>query len=173
MGDPAPSEHLPAAVKAYLRQLHAKPSRAAAATAATAAAVGDGLAQLYWLSGMHSFVSKAMEYEPMPGRPESISAAKTKLTMAQPLPGAEAETGVLRTLRFAGLVGVVVGIAGELWFRRLLRPFPGWTYDVALRTTFDQVRAYNAMTSSLFVCLSTYVPPHTLTQYTSLFVPCS
>ena len=46
----------------------------------------------------------------------------------------------MRTLRFAGLVGLLGGGAGELSFRRVLLPtFPGWTYDVALRTIFDQM----------------------------------
>ena len=38
-------------------------------------------------------------------------------------PGVDPELGQ-RTLRFAGIVGALVGVAGESWFRRLLRPFP-------------------------------------------------
>ena len=52
---------------------------------------------------------------------------------------ARVELGAQRTLRFAALAGVLAGGVGELWFRRALLPtFPGWTYDVALRTAFDQ-----------------------------------
>ena len=48
------------------------------------------------------------------------------------------EYGVARTVRFAAVVGGLVGCAGELWYRRLLVSFPGWTYEVVLRTIVDQ-----------------------------------
>ena len=134
----ASSSELPSPLRYHARILHEQPLAAAASTAFATAAIGDCLAQLVWASGVYSAVEAFIPSEM--GMPTAALAAMATMSSAQPLPGVDPELGWQRTLRFAGIVGALVGVAGESWFRRLLRPFPGWTYDVALRTTFDQVR---------------------------------
>ena len=108
---------------------------ATTAGAVGAAAVGDGLAQLVWASGLESWMAALPPS--LGGRYSGAIPAMADAFSAEPLDVAP-ETGVVRTLRFAAIVGGLAGVAGELWFRRLLLTFPGWTYDVALRTVFDQ-----------------------------------
>ena len=45
--------------------------------------------------------------------------------------------GISRTAYFAGWSALAVGVGGRLWYRALLRKFPGETYEVALRTCLD------------------------------------
>ena len=45
---------------------------------------------------------------------------------------------LLRALRLACFGGMFVGVAGELWFRALVRRLPGATYESALRAILDQ-----------------------------------
>jgi len=45
--------------------------------------------------------------------------------------------GISRTAYFAGWSALAVGVGGRLWYRALLRRFPGETYEVALRTCLD------------------------------------
>ena len=49
----------------------------------------------------------------------------------------EAAQGISRTAYFAGGSALAVGVGGRLWYRALLRKFPGETYEVALRTALD------------------------------------
>ena len=44
-----------------------------------------------------------------------------------------------RVATHAGLVGILVGGAGDVWFRALVLRFPGHTYEAALRSILDQV----------------------------------
>ena len=69
----------------------------------------------------------------------SLSAIAA-LSVPSTLQGVNPEMGLMRTMRFAILSGVAVGCAGEMWFRRLLRKMPGFTYEAVLRGVFDQVR---------------------------------
>lgn len=126
----------------HLRALHRLPLLTHVATASTVAAVGDALAQLAAWTDVEGRVARLKEHDfraaPSPFRgPMQAEAERAAEPALQH--DVEIELGPLRTLRFAILIGGLVGGAGELWFRRALLPtFPGWTYDVALRTAFDQ-----------------------------------
>lgn len=142
LGDPAPAADLPAALRFYLRMLHESPLAVTTATAVSAAAIGDSLAQLVawsdvearyaaWATGDGTF----QQHSPYRGRMQTLAELSAEPTLQE---GASVELGPIRTLRFALLAGALGGGGGELWFRRALLPtFPGWTYEVALRTAFD------------------------------------
>jgi hypothetical protein len=137
LGDPDAST-VPALLRAYLRALHVRPVAASAATATAAAAAGDLLAQLHTWSDVDARVNAYLSAESCRA-PFSGSMAAQADRSAQPTlrPDASVELGPARTLRFAALTGVFAGGAGEPWFRALLGAFPGWTYEVVLRTVFD------------------------------------
>ena len=104
--------------------------------ATAAAAVGDALAQGIAAAGLDA--PRGHEYE---GQYSSgMEAMAAQITNPDRVEGGAPEMGVWRTARYAAVVGVLAGAAGEVWFRRLLVSFPGFTYDVALRTLVDQVR---------------------------------
>jgi len=132
LGDPSASNELPLPIRSYLGLLHKRPMAGAATGAAIAAAIGDVLAQAVQASGLASVVDGCVTHH------DPYSAMADLSSRPQLIDGASTELGVLRTARFAATVGALVGCAGELWFRHLLGPFPGWTYDVALRTIVDQ-----------------------------------
>ena len=100
---------LPRPLRAYLHALHARPRTCAVAGAAAAGAAGDILAQLF----------------------EAASSTMNGASDAEPTsPSARAA----RTLTHAALVGALVGGVGDLWFRSLLKKFPGHSYEACTHT---------------------------------------
>ena len=124
---------VPVALRAYLGFLRQRPLAGAMASAAAAAGVGDLLAQASHIIGFddalrHTDDNAADPYGAMAGLRSS----------PQLMEGVTPETGLARTVRYTAVVGTLVGFVGELWFRRLLGPFPRWNVDVAARTIVDQ-----------------------------------
>ena len=151
LGDASPPAHLPAVLRTYLRALHRRPLAAATVAAASAAATGDILAQSAYVLGADGSVRPT----DAPAQHRDRYAAMANMAATPSLiEGATPETGVLRTVRFAAVVGALVGAGGELWFRRLLRYFPGWTYDVALRTMVDQTLFAPAVLACSVGCIT-------------------
>ena len=140
LGDPAPDASLPSALRAYLGLLHRRPFTVSMASAGAAAAAGDTLAQLITWSDAETRLGDAMRLIVREAPHRGAMQAEANRAALQTLrEGVTEELGPVRTLRFAALVGVLAGGAGEYWFRFALLPtFPGWTYEVALRTIFDQ-----------------------------------
>ena len=154
LGDASPPAHLPAALRAYLRALHCRPLAAATVGAAAAAAAGDAMAQSAYVLGADG-MSNVRTAGAGPAQHRDRYAAMAAMAVTPTLiEGAVPETGVLRMVRFAAVVGTLVGAGGELWFRRLLRPFPGWTYDVALRTMVDQTLFAPAVLACSVSCIT-------------------
>ena len=131
------------ALRLYLQHLHERPRTIVAVSAIAAVGVGDTVSQLAWLVGVQAFALGGRDFQigdeskfgSLLGRTGGVAALYTPET----LQGVEPELGAWRTLRHMVLAGGLVGIAGEVWFRSLLMHMPGWTYEVALRTAFDQV----------------------------------
>lgn len=118
----------------WLRLLHRRPLAAAAAGAAASAALGDGLAQAWSAAGFDAQRSAESD-----GHYGSGAAAMAAIHATPKLvEGASPEMGPWRTARYAATVGLLAGVAGELWFRALLARFPGDTYNVAMRALVDQ-----------------------------------
>ena len=140
LGDAAADEAAPAALRAYLRLLHHRPLATTTATATATAALGDMCAQFMTWTDLDTRLGALIGGEGRaPFRGSSHQAVAELAAEPTMMPGASVELGPVRTLRFALLTGGLVGGLGELWFRRvLLVSFPGWTYDVLLRTVFDQ-----------------------------------
>ena len=144
LGDPDAAA--PIVLRTYLKVLYQRPVATTTATAITTAAIGDGLAQLISWTEMDAKLQRmvASGYGDTGYVPHSVyrggiqaEAARSK----QPTLNTDAsiEFGPARLVRFSLLVGVLVGGVGELWFRHaLLANLPGWTYEVLLRTAFDQ-----------------------------------
>jgi hypothetical protein len=132
LGDATASAQLPQALRVYLRFLHNRPLAGAAAGSALAAAAGDVLSQVVQVTGL-DMIGDAYVRHDNPYSAMADLASRPRLAA-----DASPEYGVARTVRFAAVVGGLVGCAGELWYRRLLVSFPGWTYEVVLRTIVDQ-----------------------------------
>ena len=143
----AAAEDVPTALRLYLRHLHERPRTVVAFSAIAAMGVGDAVAQLAWLVGVQAYAIGGRDFQmgdeskfgSLLGQSGGVAALYTPET----LQGVDPEFGAWRTLRHMVLAGGLVGIAGEVWFRILLVHMPGWTYEVALRTAFDQVRRPN------------------------------
>lgn len=125
----------PTLVRHYLALLHHQPLASAAVGATAAAALGDTLAQLTWCSGLDARFGRLLDY--CQRRVGSYAVWAAALATPELEEGASPELGLGRALRYATVVGAVVGVGGELWFRRLLAAVPGVTYEVALRASFD------------------------------------
>ena len=142
---------MPAVLRAYLRLLHESPFAGAILGSAVSAAAGDVLAQTMTAAGMD-----ADQEDDAHGSPFAAMAAV--VNRPRPTEGAATEMGAVRTVRFATIVGTLVGGIGTLWFRRLMVPFPGWKSDVAVRTLLDQTLfapAVLALTIGGVTCAST------------------
>jgi hypothetical protein len=137
LGDATPGGHVPRLLRAHAQLLIKRPLVVTSVTAVSASAIGDILAQLFWASGLDARLARAMELHGAGYRYSGATAAMASQYAPRALEGIDPETGATRTVRFAALAGGLVGVVGELWFRRLLVVCPGWTYDAALRTVFD------------------------------------
>jgi hypothetical protein len=139
LGDPALPNDAPALLRAHHRLLHERPLLSAAAGATAAAAAGDALAQLAHVCGLEEWIDRlgASPTQDRRYRDASAVAAEIASRADAQVGAAPTELGPARAARFACAVGLLVGCGGELWYRRLRGPFPGWTYDVALRTIVD------------------------------------
>ena len=179
LGDPAPAATLPAALRAYLQARHAKPVATATATVAATAALGDALAQFTTWSDVEARVSRLVggggtteqqqqqqqqqssqlrPHSPYRGGLQSEAARSAEPVLRSDV---SVELGPQRTLRFAALAGALAGGAGELWFRRaLLVSFPGWTYDVALRTAFELALFAPAVLAAVVGGTALLTPPY-------------
>ena len=137
LGDPEPEAWVPPILRSYLRVLHDRPLTITSATCVATAALGDALAQLTSWSGFDTTLDDFFfnGRRPFGGELYATALRSSEATMQA---GVSAELGPMRTVRFAALAGGLAGYAGERWFRSLLGPFPGWTYEVALRTIVDQ-----------------------------------
>lgn len=129
----------PRPVRFYLRLLHEQPFATVAAASTFSAAAGDLAAQLAWMLGVR-VRGVGIGDEARFGHGGVSLSAIAALSVPSTLQGVNPEMGLMRTMRFAILSGVAVGCAGEMWFRRLLRKMPGFTYEAMLRGVFDQVR---------------------------------
>mmetsp|Transcript_8880 Transcript_8880/g.19666 ORF Transcript_8880/g.19666 Transcript_8880/m.19666 type:complete len:247 (+) Transcript_8880:3-743(+) len=111
--------NVPSILSLYAYMLRQHPFKCAAVAATSAAAFGDAIAQL--------LACGARQYELF-----CTGFVETRESYSWALPS------LTRCTVYATVVGSIVGVGGELWYRQLLRHFPGWTYDVALRTVLDQ-----------------------------------
>lgn len=121
LGQPPPSPRAgaPSLLVSYAAALHEYPAACAAVGATCAAAVGDAIAQV---------VGYVAHWYDWSGRPED--AAKDVHASSEP--------NLKRSAVYAATGGILVGVGGDLWHRRLIRQFPGNTYDAGLRFILDQ-----------------------------------
>jgi len=61
------------------------------------------------------------------------------------------ESPLARACTYGAVSGILVGGIGELWYRSLLKSFPGATYEAALRAILD-LSLFAPVTLGLFVC---------------------
>ena len=123
---------VPPLLRSYLSALHSRPLTGAVVSSTLAAVSGDVLAQLAHVTQMDRIGEDWVEHR------DSFSAMARMLSKPQVEDNASPELGALRTARFAAVVGLLAGGAGQVWFRYLLNLFPGWTYNSAIRTIVDQ-----------------------------------
>ena len=120
LGSPDTCSKGPRLLSAYTEQLHLRPRTCAVISSFIAAALGDASAQM-----------------------ATCVLVRTRWVDrddAEKDPYFSADFSCQRAASFSFTVGSLVGVGGEFWYRHLLRKFPGWTYEVALRTILDLVR---------------------------------
>jgi hypothetical protein len=149
LGDAACTESVPKPLRTYLRLLYQQPRTTVAVVSVLTAGMGDALAQLSWTLGLR-IRGAAIGDESAYGRGGAALAAVAAQAVPATREGASPEMGVQRTVRFALLAGGFVGVVGESWFRFLLSVAPGYTYEVAVRAVFDQVRTWRPFSVSRF-----------------------
>jgi hypothetical protein len=132
LGSAGPYMDGPRVLSVYTTALRARPGACAVIASVSAAAIGDAFAQLTSYT-----VARA-------GWTYRDSFAKDAYWMCRdstvPDPYFGSDLSLARLATFTTIVGSLVGIGGEFWYRQLLRKFPGWTYEVVLRTILDKVR---------------------------------
>ena len=122
-------------LSASQRLLHQRPLACSMLAATASAAVGDLLAQAVDASGLDA--PRGAEWDGHYG--SDWSAMASLHTEPKLVDGAQAERGLARTARYAAVAAALVGVAGEVWFRRLMFRVPGVKYQVAVRTILDQI----------------------------------
>ena len=108
LGQVEPNSTLPRPLRVWLRALHHRPLLCSTGSAAGAAATGDIFAQVC----AYAWTCRHRE-------------ASTLLP------------DFSRTAKYSALSALLVGMAGEVWFRSLLLKFPGVQYQVAVRAVLD------------------------------------
>lgn len=120
LGSLEPCPNGPRILSAYTVALHRWPRTCSVISCFVAASLGDVAAQLT----TNALVRIGWKGQDIAARDEYFSA----------------DFSAQRTLTFSLVVSSLVGFCGDVWYRQLLVKFPGWTYEVALRTILDQVR---------------------------------
>ena len=110
LGQVKPDAKLSVTPRVWLRTLHQRPLLCATGSATVAAAAGDLSAQ----------ACARVQGGLMAGREEPPIFPDLS-----------------RTVMYSALGALLVGMAGEVWFRSLLLKFPGMQYEAAARTVLD------------------------------------